>query len=758
MREKVRTIFKQFLTWCVLPAAGLNLFIETLSRCSLWEAAGYLLTDPLIFLYNTLIIAATLSVTLLVRRRVFAGFLISLVWAVIGITDFVLLRFRTTPFTAVDLLMVKSAFSIMGHYLSIFEILLIFAGIALAAAGCVFLWKKAPKYRQAIPYPVAVPFCAGVVAVTLLLTNLGTHLGLLAVNFGNLADAFHSYGLPYCFMNSLLNTGIDKPDSYSTDLVESIVESLEQSTGAASSVEPGKEDFASSDEPGEGALSDTASSSEADSSSDTGQDASPAYPDTSVNILFLQLESFFDPTLIENLKYSEDPVPFYRYLKENYTTGYLNVPSIGAGTANTEFEVITGMNLDFFGPGEYPYKTILKQTTAESICYVLKSLGYATHAIHNNDATFYDRHIVFSQLGFDTFTPIEYMEQIEMTPLGWAKDSVLTEEIAKTLDSTQGADFIYTISVQGHGAYPETAVLEDPEITISIADEEADMEQSSTELQTLGSDSADDDAGGPFIEKEFPEASSSGYSSEEYSEEEYYGLLYYVNQLHEMDDFLRDLTDMLSKREEPVVLVLYGDHLPGFSFTEEDLENGNLYQTQYVMWSNFEMKREYRDLEAYQLYSYILGRLGTGDGLIMKLHQRYLNTEDANQEMYLEELEILEYDMLYGDLDCYGGENPYEPTELVLGVSPMEMESVTETASDDGNPTLRVEGRNFTSFSRIFVNEDELETVFLDSSTLLAQSPGIQDGDVITVRQVGKDHSVVGSTEEYAVTEHDIMK
>ena len=63
----------------------------------------------------------------------------------------------------------------------------------------------------------------------------------------------------------------------------------------------------------------------------------------------------------DRLKYlhmecSEDPIPNFRKLMEQYSSGYLWVPSVGAGTANTEFEVITGMNLDFFGPGEYPYK------------------------------------------------------------------------------------------------------------------------------------------------------------------------------------------------------------------------------------------------------------------------------------------------------------------------------------------------------------------------------------------------------------------
>lgn len=112
----------------------------------------------------------------------------------------------------------------------------------------------------------------------------------------------------------------------------------------------------------------------------------------------LQLESFFDPLQYRIMNF-RDPVPFFRYLKEKYPSGYLSVPSVGAGTANTEFECITAMNLDFFGPGEYPYKTVLQKTSCESVAFDLKELGYGAHAIHNNEGTFYDRHKVFSQLG-----------------------------------------------------------------------------------------------------------------------------------------------------------------------------------------------------------------------------------------------------------------------------------------------------------------------------------------------------------------------
>ena len=126
---------------------------------------------------------------------------------------------------------------------------------------------------------------------------------------------------------------------------------------------------------------------------------------------------------------------------KKYSSGYYRVPSVGAGTANTEFETITGMSLRYFGPGEYPYKSILKETTCESAPYVLKKLGYTTHAIHNNEANFYARRTVFPNLGFDTFTSEEYMEEEDdQNPLGWVRDRVLTQSILDCLRSSEGSD------------------------------------------------------------------------------------------------------------------------------------------------------------------------------------------------------------------------------------------------------------------------------------------------------------------------------
>ena len=308
-------------------------------------------------------------------------------------------------------------------------------------------------------------------------------------------------------------------------------------------------------------------------------------------LYFCSLESFFNPDRVKKLNFSQDVLPNMKRLSSEYSAYYISVPCFGAGTANTEFEVQTGINLDDFGPGEYPYKTVLQSAICESAAYDLKNLGYSTHALHNNDGTFYNRNKVFSHLGYDTFTSIEYMSDIEYNPIGWAKDSILTGEIAKILDSTEGSDYIYTISVQGHGDYPSQM-----------------PENYNPEIK---------------VENFFDGADKAAFE-------------YYINQIHEMDKFVGELVKYLSERDEQTILVMYGDHLPGFNFTNETLSYGNIYQTPYIIWDNIGLKREYKNMEAYQLSSYVFGRLGITGGYINKYHQKQKDSTD-----YLKNLKFL---------------------------------------------------------------------------------------------------------------------
>lgn len=621
----------QFLGCCVLYYV-----IEAFSRHSFTASWEYMVGRPWIFLYNTLLIFTTSLVVYLFKHRILARLIVGTIWFILGCVNGFLLLNRVTPFTGPDLKLITDAVKIMNKYLSPVMVGVVLVILGFLIYGFFILYRKGKKFQGKIRYWLNIPLLVAAFVGFGAVTDLALENRLLSNYFGNIAYAYLDYGYPYCLMVTLLDTGISAPNGYSEELITEIVDS-------------------------EGEIKDT---------KDKNLD---------VNILFLQLETFMDPYEINFLKFSEDPIPNFRALSKEFSSGYFKVPSVGAGTANTEFETITGMSLRYFGAGEYPYKTILKEQTCESAAYVLKNLGYGTHAIHNNEANFYGRRTVFSRLGFDTFTSEEYMPDIsDVTPMGWVKDHILTDEIFKAMESTEGPDYVYTISVQPHGDYPEEPMIEEPVIQVTGAESE-------------GKNNAWE---------------------------------YYVNQLYEVDLFIKELTDRLAEFDERVVLVMYGDHLPTMELTVEDMENRYLFQTQYVMWSNFEMEKEDKNIASYQMVAEVFDRLGIHEGTIFNYHQKRKGTRN-----YQLDLEALQYDMLYGKKYVYQGENPFERTKIQLGTQLAQVEKV----EGKGGNEYFIYGENFTASSRFEVNGELTETTFINPTKLLVTNVELKNGDRICV-------------------------
>ena len=649
LMNKVKTFLQKIWTYDLVHTAVYSLILELVVEC--FNRRGIMglafpFMHPVIFIYNTLIIMTTMTIALFFTRRIFAYCVISVVWIGLSLTNFIILSSRKTPFTAMDFYLIKDAIKVAGLYVSIVQIILIALLVIAVITGLVFLWRKAPKIEVTIKKTKFYAY-AGVQLVLVFLAGYGIGITLLFTgavegHFGNLAQAYKKYGFSHCFVSSVLDRGIKKSGEYSEEYMESLKKDLD--------------------------------------------DVEPEADDKTPNIIFVQLESFFDPTHVKGITLSENPLPNYQKLISEYSSGYLSVPCFGAGTCNTEFEVQTGINIDDFGPGEYPYRTIMKSKVCESMAYDLKKLGYSTHAIHNNDGTFYDRNLVFSHLGYDTFTSIEYMDGFEKTPMGWAKDYVLTDEIDKALNSTSGTDYVFTISVQGHGDYPSTPMEGyTPEIKVTnfpVAEQQASFE-------------------------------------------------YYVNQIHEMDNFIGELVDKLSERDEETILVLYGDHLPTFDFTDEMLTNGDKFQTQYVIWSNFQMDKQNKDIQAYQLSAYVMERLGMSEGYIMKYHQ---SKKNLPEDEYLKNLKILEYDILYGKKEIYGGDTPYVATELKMGIDDIEITDVYNYGD-----TVFIEGNHFNDYSCALINGKEYATEKISDRLLRVKGAKVKKDDLVTVAQKGDD-------------------
>lgn len=657
MKETRKVLSIKYLNMFSVPLQMLAVcigyfFIEAISRHSLWEAMDFMKERPLVFLYNAFLIFTTTLIVYLFRRRVFWRTICVIFWLGLGIINGVLLSNRVTPFTGPDLHLITDAFQIADRYLSPFFFVVVVIAAILAVIGLIILFFKGPKYQGKMSYKLNVPLIlAGVVAFAGT-TKLALDKRVLSNYFGNIAFAYEDYGYPYCLATTVFNTGIGLPRGYSEESVEKI---------------------------------------------DKSEDTLPKTGEKRPNILFLQLESFFDPELVEYLDISEDPIPNFRKMMKDYSSGYFKVPSVGAGTANTEFETITGMSMRYFGPGEYPYKSVLKETTCESAPYVLKNLGYGTHAIHNNEANFYGRKNVFANLGFDSFTSEEYMaEQDDTNPNDWIRDKNLTKYILQAMESTEGPDYVYTISVQGHGDYPEEPVLENPKIKVSGASTQA----------------------------------------------ENYKWEYYCNQIYEMDQFVKELTDTLSKLDEDVVLVMYGDHLPTMGLTVTDMKNKYLFQTEYVIWDNMGLEKKDKNLAAYQMAAEVLDRVGIHEGNVFRFHQARRNTKN-----YQVDLEMLQYDILYGEKYIYDRENPFERVKMHLGVEDAQLESIQQISENQ----YYIKGANFTQSAFLEVNGELIEANFVDENTLLVLDTQLTEEDKVDVaiRSNSSTHRVLTRTEKY---------
>ncbi len=616
-----------FLMW-IGSSAGVNFILEWLQRGSITEAFGHLFLSFPIFLINTAIVMLTTSLMLIVKRKWFAFAVPTVIWLVIGVTNAIVLGFRPLPISASDFRLTGEATQLIGLYMKPWQISLIVFGIVAVLAIMVLLFRFGPRYN--------VDFKRDIKLFAPALVLLAVYMVVISVfEFFPRGDEtpneyYERNGFVYNFYKSAGATGVTAPNDYSSEKVDILKEELDK-------VEVEKV-------------------------------VSDLLPGERPNIIVLQLESFFDTSWMSGVTLSvDDPVPNFRKLCDEYPSGYLYVPSYGGGTSNVEFEVLTGMNLDHFTIGESPYYTLLKDNViGDAMPFNMKKMGYTAHAIHNYNALFYERNRAYSHLGFDTFTPIEYMNGYTKNSLSWTKDDVLPGEIMSALESTEGSDFVFTVSVQGHGPYGATV---DPDEFEEYIDVKADN----------------------------------------LTEDKRAGLSFYVSTAKEMDNVVGDLVKKLEDFEEKCVLVIYGDHLPAIDFSVNTLSAPNAYTSEYVIWSNFALAGEDKHLETYQLMAQVQKMIGTNEGVLTKYHHKYMGTDD-----YQEGLKLLEYSMTSEDAEQTA------PSELRYSCHPIKITSV-----ELENEFIFVYGENFTPCSKIVVGEGNiLETKFESPEQLVAKRTG----------------------------------
>lgn len=639
--------------------------VELASRWSIVSAFEFITKSPWAYIYNSFIVYASLMLVYLFRRRAFARMLISSFWVILGIINGIVLSNRVTPFGFADLTVLSDLMTMLGTYISPTMAVLIIVGVSLFVLICVIFYIHGPIFQGTQKRILSAISLLAVVFVAIpATTTVAQENNIIAGYFHNIAQGYKDYGFVYAFSSGVVNWGMDKPKNYDEAVIDALMDAVENE-----------------------------------------KEVTTLTSENGPNIITILLESYVDPYEYNFMTYSQDPTPFFHYLEENFTTGYLEMPVVGAGTANAEFEILTGMKLQYFGTGEYPYKTVLKEVeNCESIASDFKALGYNTHAVHNNGGNFYSRAHVFGVMGFDSFTSKELMDITEFTPNeGWAEDSILVSETIKTLTSTEGPDLTYVITVGQHGVYPEEPVIDEPYCEV--------------------------------------------YGLE--TEEETNQWEYYMHQAHKVDLFMEQLCAELEKLDEDTIVVFWGDHLPTMGLEDSDMVSGDIYKTKYVTWNNFGLEKQDEDLYAFQLMADIFDQIGYHDGTMTAYHQTQRFDED--QQAYIDGIEQLQYDILYGERYCYEGDfNKYPATDIVMGIDDVIITDMFLSPTISNRVVLVGEG--FTPWSRVYVNDEKCGTEYVSGNEIMISTTRIKDGDLVVVNQNGSKNTIFRSSNTWTYT------
>jgi hypothetical protein len=269
----------------------------------------------------------------------------------------------------------------------------------------------------------------------------------------------------------------------------------------------------------------------------------PQLPD----LIVVQSESFFDPARLAGVD-SRPLLPHFHRLAARHHHGELAVPAFGGLTTRTEFEVLTGIPLQTLPGVQYPYQGLVHRPL-RSLPWALKSLGYATRAVHPYERRFYRRDRVYPLLGFDSFHTMSEFGAHDRHG-HFVSDAALTRRVIEIVEA--GApQFVFAVSMENHGPWDETRPL--PADELATIDVPADL-----------------DAG----------------SAREFRS--------FLHHLQRSDAALGELADWVERRERPTLLLFYGDHLPGLPevFSQLGFADGLPGNRQPVPWLLVDNRRE----------------------------------------------------------------------------------------------------------------------------------------------------------------------
>lgn len=269
-------------------------------------------------------------------------------------------------------------------------------------------------------------------------------------------------------------------------------------------------------------------------------------------VIAVMNESFTDLSCFEQLKAAGYFGPnYYNSLPDTLVRGTMLASVTGGGTANSEFEFLTGATTAFVGVGKIPYQ-LYQMSDVDSLAKDLKELGYVATAMHPQNPVNYHRDKIYQQLGFGEFLSINDFGDAPYYHNGVC-DYVTYDKILELLRTDERPQFIFDVTMQNHGGYEIGSV---------------------------------------------PAEELTNYWVEGASENTNAMLNTYLTCINASDRDLEYFINELRNIGRPVVLVFFGDHQPSIAtslndelYPQEDTASHafRVHQSTYFVWANYEI-------------------------------------------------------------------------------------------------------------------------------------------------------------------------
>jgi hypothetical protein len=506
------------------------------------------LIKPRSWATTTLILFAVLGLVFAVTSSVSAAvLLVSPIFATMVFASLAKLRYMHAVVQPLDLLTLPEFLPLFGSFFGLAAVVVSMAGIVLWLAALVYALRRArtpiaARHRTEIGL-LSFAFLVGMVGAFLPRDRLprpiaarGDALDTLMLKLGappgQFKETARTYGIVLTFLSELRSAFIAVPPGYSAERVDRVVRAYAN-----------------------------------------GATAPPVKRTGGVSLVIYLVESFMDPYDL-GLRYTVDPIPRFRAIAAEQVYGRAIVPYEYGGSAETAFELLTGMSTAFLPPNSIPYRQYVRRPLP-ALPRMLHDLGYASVAVQAGPRGYYDRERVYPLLGFDRTIWLYGVPGIPLAEReGWPSDEAIVDSVIAASERSRPF-FVFAFPASSHSPYTTNNYAR-------------------SDLDVSGAPTAAADA----------EAKEYAYA------------------VRASDRAIGRLVNYYRTRRDSVIVAIMGDHLPPLSsdvlrqylerlarWPETERSRG-LHATPLLVWANFRLPRDELTISTNLLPSYLLERMG----------------------------------------------------------------------------------------------------------------------------------------------------